>query len=42
MMHNEPKSKKVVEAIASKSAKDKKKSQIAKHLAENLHEQHQE
>jgi len=37
-MSNEPKSKKVVEAIASKSTKDKKKSQAAKDLAEILDE----
>ena len=37
-MHDEPKSNKVVEAIASKSTKDKKKSQSAQDLAETLHE----
>lgn len=40
-MHDEPKSKKVIEAIVSKSTKDKKKSQVAKDLAENLHKQPQ-
>jgi len=35
----EPKCKKVLEAIASKSTKDKKKAQAAKQLAEALHEQ---
>ena len=33
-MHNDPKSKKVNEAIAANSTKDKKKSQDAKDLAE--------
>jgi len=39
-MPNEPKSRKVLEAIASKSTKDKKKSRAAKDLAEVLHENH--
>ena len=38
IMHNEPKSKKVIEAIASKTTKDKKKSQSAKDLAKILRE----
>lgn len=38
MMHNDPKSKHVIEASASKSTKDKKKSQDAKGLAQILHE----
>ena len=38
MMANEPKSKKVIEGIASKSTKDKKKSQAAEEIAEILHE----
>ena len=37
-MHNDPKSKKVNEAIASKSTKDKKKSQDAEDLAEIIRE----
>ena len=37
-MHDEPKSKKVVEAVASKTTKDKEKSQDAEELAKVLRE----
>ena len=40
-MRYEPKSLKVTEAIASKSTKDKKKSQVTRDLIEKLHEQPQ-
>lgn len=38
-MPNDPKSKKVIEAIASKSTNDKKKAQETKDLTEHLDEQ---
>lgn len=38
-MYDEPKSKKIIEAIASQSTKDKTKAQKAKAITESLHEQ---